>query len=82
MAPDGEVAQVSEFKVDELPTAVRIDSPFGKYEATWLSEGGSIVFKRKLEIAAQTVPAAQYAELKKFLDAVAGSAEEPVVLVR
>ena len=31
---------------------------------------------------AQTVAPAQYAELKKFLDSVAGSGESPVVLVK
>jgi hypothetical protein len=29
------------FKGDELPTAVRIDSAFGKYEATWAAEDGA-----------------------------------------
>jgi hypothetical protein len=72
----------AEFKVDELPKAIRIESPFGKYQATWSFEGGAILFKRSLEIPAQTVPAAQYGELKKFLDAIGGAAEEPVVLVR
>lgn len=70
------------FKVDELPTQVKLDSPFGRYEATWRSEGGSIVFERSLEMPAQNVPASQYAELRKFLDTVAGSAEMPVVLVQ
>ena len=70
------------FRVDELPPAMAIDSPFGKYKASWTSEGGNIVFKRTLEMPAQTVAPAQYAELKKFLDSVAGSGELPVVLVK
>jgi hypothetical protein len=71
----------ADFKIDELPDAMKIETPFGKYEATWTAGPGAVVFKRKLEMPAQTVPATQYAELKKFLDAVAGSAEMPVVLV-
>jgi hypothetical protein len=71
----------ADFKIDELPEPMKIATPFGKYEATWTAEPGAVVFKRKLEMPAQTVPAAQYAELKKFLDAVAGSAEMPVVLM-
>jgi hypothetical protein len=70
------------FKVDELPDAVRIDSAFGKYEATWAAEGGAILFKRTFEMPAQTVPVAQYAEFKKFLDRTAGAGDTPVVLVR
>jgi hypothetical protein len=71
----------AEFKVDELPEPVKIASPFGKYEATWTSDAGAVVFKRAFAMPAQSVPATQYAELRKFLDAVAGSEESPVVLV-
>ena len=70
------------FKVDELPDAVRIDSAFGKYQATWAAEGGAIVFSHTFEMPVQTVPVAQYVEFKKFLDRVAGAGNSPVVLVR
>ena len=46
------------------------------------SENDAIVFKRSFEMPAQTVPVAQYAEFKQFLDRVFGSSELPVVLVR
>jgi transglutaminase-like putative cysteine protease len=72
----------ADFKIDELPGPMKIESPFGKYEATWTADLGAIVFKRKLEMPAQTVPASQYVELKKFLDAVASSSEMPVVLIQ
>jgi hypothetical protein len=72
----------ADFKIDELPPAVHLDSTFGKFDATWTAEGANIVFKRSLEIPAQTVPAAQYADLKRFLDTVVGSAELPVVMLR
>jgi hypothetical protein len=70
-----------EFKVDELPRPVRIDSEFGKFEATWAAEDGTLVFKRSVEMRSQTVPASRYAELRKFLDAVSGAEDSPVVLV-
>ncbi len=70
------------FKVDELPLPVRIDSSFGKFEATWTAEGGTVLFKRTFEMPAQTVPVAQYPEFKQFLDRVAGAGESPVVLVK
>jgi hypothetical protein len=72
----------AEFKVDELPEPLHLASPFGKYDATWEAEGGALVFQRKLEMQAQSVPVNQYEELKRFLDSVMGSAEAPVVLVK
>jgi hypothetical protein len=72
----------AEFKVDELPQPMHLASPFGKYDATWEAEGGALVFQRKLEMQAQSVPVTQYEDLKHFLDAVMGSAEAPVVLVK
>ena len=72
----------AEFKVDELPEPLHLASPFGKYDATWAAEGGALLFERKLEVQAQSVPVDQYQELKRFLDSVMGSAESPVVLVK
>jgi hypothetical protein len=70
------------FKVDELPSRIRIDSEFGKFDAQWTVEGGILTFTRSFEMRAQTVPAARYAELKKFLDVVSGAEDAPVVLVK
>jgi hypothetical protein len=74
--PDG-------FKVDEMPPAVHLNSPFGTFEATWKLESASVVvFHRAVEIPAQSVPASQYSELRKFLEMVRGAAEEPVILIK
>lgn len=70
------------FKVDEAPDAIHIESPFGKYDAKWESTPGALVFNRKIEVRAQSVPADSYAALRTFLDGVYGSAEMPVVLVK
>ena len=70
------------FKVDELPSAVHIDSPFGKYEATWTTEGSAILFQRTFEIPAQTIAVAAYSDFKQFLERVAVTGDSPVVLVR
>jgi hypothetical protein len=69
-------------KIDELPDAIKIDSPFGKYEATWKSELGAVIFTRALQMPPQTVPVAQYAQLRKFLDVVTSSEEAAVVLIQ
>jgi hypothetical protein len=68
--------------VDELPPPVSIKSPFGSFEASWASTAGAVTFQRKVEVQAQSVPAAQYAELRKFLELVGGAPESPVVLVK
>jgi hypothetical protein len=75
LLPDG-------FKIDELPPAVHIACPYGKYDAQWEAQVGSVVFSRKLELQAQSVPAAQYSDLKRFLDSVYGSANAPVILMK
>ena len=76
------VALPAGFKVDETPQPVHLTTPFGLYEATWVAEPGTLVFRRKLEVQARSVPVSDYAELRKFLDAVTVSAEAPVVLVK
>ncbi len=70
------------FNVDELPPRLRLNSPFGQFEATWSVDAGTLTFERKLEMQAQSVPPKQYDELKQFLDAVGGAPESPVVLVK
>jgi len=71
-----------EFKVDELPDPVQLESPFGKFEASWTVEMGWLIFKRSFEMQAQTVEPAKYGDLKKFLDSISGAADSPVVLIR
>ena len=70
------------YKVDELPDPVHIASPFGKYDAKWNANNGSIEFARTIDLEPQTVPASQYAGLRHFLDAAYGSSNLPVVLVK
>jgi hypothetical protein len=70
------------FKVDEIPSPIAVKSEYGSYQAKWDSQVGSVVFTRKLEVPAKTIPAAQYAQVKKFFDTVYGSGNQPVVLMR
>ena len=72
----------AEFKIDEMPPPVHVSSGFGKFDASWAMESGSLVFKRKIEIPAQTVAAADYQDLRKFFDQIGGTARLPVVLVK
>ena len=82
LAETVKIALPEGYKVDELPDKVHLDSPFGKFQASWTVTGSTLLFERKLEMPAQSVPVAQYAELRKFLDVVMGSGEAPVVLMK
>jgi len=66
----------AEFKVDELPKSARIDSAFWRYFASW-SRGHVATFSVRWRCRRRPSPPAQYAELKKFLDSIGGSAEDP-----
>ena len=70
------------FAVDELPEPVELKSVFGSFQLKWEAKGGEVVFTRRLQIPAATVPASQYAALKEFLDQGYGASEQPVVLIR
>jgi hypothetical protein len=70
------------FKVDEMPDPVKLDSPYGTYQAAWKSEGDSLLFVQSMEISDALVPAAQYTELRAFFEKVGRSEAAPVVLVR
>jgi len=82
LAETVKIALPEGYKVDELPDKVHLNSPFGKFEASWTVNDRTLLFERKLEMPAQSVPVAQYADLRRFLDVVMGSAEAPVVLMK
>jgi hypothetical protein len=77
-----QVSLPSEFKIDELPDDGKLDTPFGTYSASYSAKDGKLVFQRKLEIRAATVPVEQYGALKAFFERVVGSEQSPVVLAK
>ena len=68
------------YKVDEIPDAVHLDSPYGTYRASWKADGADLVFEQFTEVRAALVPPAQYGELRAFFDKIGGSQVAPVVL--
>jgi hypothetical protein len=70
------------FDVDELPDAVKLDSEFGTYTASYEVREGQIVFTRSLVQRAATIPAERYADVRAFYGRVRASEEAPVVLAR
>jgi Domain of Unknown Function with PDB structure (DUF3857)/Transglutaminase-like superfamily len=73
--PDG-------FAIDELPTAESLESPYGKFSASWKVSGSTLVFDRQLELKASLVPVAEYKAARDFFGALGGTELAPVVLVK
>jgi hypothetical protein len=72
----------SGFKIDEMPDPVRLNGPYGTYQASWKSDGADLVFEQSTEVPDALVPAAHYADLRAYFDQIAGNQAAPVVLVK
>ncbi|MDQ5837540.1 MAG: DUF3857 and transglutaminase domain-containing protein [Acidobacteriota bacterium] len=70
------------FDVDELPDAVKLDSEFGTYTASYEVKDGQLVFTRSLVQHAATVPVEKYTAVRTFFGRVRASEQAPVVLAR
>jgi hypothetical protein len=70
------------FEVDEIPSDLRTDSPFGTYEATVKVKDGTLTFTRTLSLKSTVVAPEDYKKLKDFSDRVSAGDQAPVVLVR
>lgn len=70
------------FKVEELPDSGKLESPYGTFKMTVKSEGGAILVTRSLELKRITVPADNYAQVRKFFSTIAGAESAPVVLAK
>ena len=70
------------FAVDELPDAVKLDTPFGSYNTSYEVKNGELIFKRKLSQHSATIPASEYASVRKFFESIRAAENAPVVLAR
>ncbi|MDQ3687641.1 MAG: hypothetical protein M3430_18865, partial [Acidobacteriota bacterium] len=70
------------FAIDEIPDAVKLDTPFGTYSASYEIKDTQLLFTRALVQRAATIPAAQYNELRTFFGRIRGSEQAPVVLAK
>lgn len=70
------------FKIDELPDPFTASTRYGEIQATWKQDGADLLFERKMEIRAMTVPVSEYSELRKFIGNAIGVEAAPVVLLR
>jgi hypothetical protein len=70
------------FTVDELPDAVKLETPFGSYVTSYEVKDNELVFKRKLSHQAVTIAAADYESVRKFFESIRAAENAPVVLAK
>ncbi len=73
--PDG-------FTVDEAPVPANYESNFGKFSLNFKQEAGTLIMTEELRTEAATVPAEDFAALKKFFDNCRGADHQSVVLAK
>lgn len=70
------------FVVDELPDAIKLDTPFGAYTTSYDVKDGQLVFKRSFVQRSITVPVAQYELVRNFFSRMRAAEQSPVVLAK
>jgi hypothetical protein len=70
------------FTVDEVPDAVKIETPFGSYVTSYEVKNSELVFKRRLSQQATTIAAADYEVVRKFFESIRAAENSPLVLAR
>ena len=70
------------FAVDELPDAVKIETPFGSYVTSYEVSNNQLIFKRKLSQHATTIAPADYETVRKFFESIRAAENAPVVLAK
>ncbi len=70
------------FVVDEVPDAVLLDTPFGKYTTNYETKDGKLVFTRKMVMNRTTVSVDKYNSVKDFYSKILAAEQAPVVLLR
>ena len=70
------------FVVDEMPDAVSLETPFGKYSTKYESKDGKLVFTRSLITTRTTVPVDKYNSVKDFYSKIMAAEQAPVVLLK
>ena len=70
------------FAVDEVPDPVKLETSFATYKTSYEVKGNELIFKRQLSQQAATIPASDYASVKKFFESIRAAENAPVVLAR
>ena len=72
----------SGFEVDELPDAIKLDTPFGTYATTYAVKDGQLQFTRSLIVRGATISASDYPKVRAFYERIRVAEQSPVVLAR
>ncbi len=70
------------FVVDEMPDAVTLETPFGKYTTKYETKDNKLVFTRSLTTMRTTVPIEKYNSVKDFYTKIMAAEQSPVVLLK
>ena len=70
------------FQVDELPEAVKLETPFGDYSTSYEVKDGHLNFTRSLVVRESTILPADYSKVFSFFATISGAEQAPVVLAR
>ncbi len=70
------------FTVDEIPESTKLETPFGKYDASYEIVGEQVVFTRSLKLNRYTVAAENYGSIRDFFGRVQAAEQAPVVLIK
>lgn len=70
------------FVVDEMPDALTLDTPFGKYKTSYEVKDNKLVYTRSLTMSRSTLPVDKYASVRDFYSKILASEQSPVVLLR
>ena len=70
------------FVVDEMPDAVNLEMPFGKYTTRYEVKDNKLVFTRSLVTIRTIVPVEKYNTVKDFYSKIMAAEQAPVVLLK
>lgn len=70
------------FVVDEMPDAVNIETPFGKYQTKYEAKDGKLYFSRYLITNRATISVDKYNQVKDFYSKISAAEQSPVVLLK
>jgi len=70
------------FVVDEMPDAVTLETPFGKYTISYEAKDGKLFFNRSLVTTRTTVSIDKYNSVKDFYSKILAAEQSPVVLLK
>lgn len=71
-----------DFIVDETPDAVTLDTPFGKYKATYEVKDGKLFYNRSMILTRSFITAEKYGTVREFFAKILAAEQSPVVLMR